>query len=263
MTSLADQVIAALRSGHDDVSAHVSKLDEKDLTGPSGASKWDVAHVLSHLGSGAEISLAALERALSGGGSSPEGFNQGVWDRWNAMAPLEHRDGFVEANQRLVEHYEGLDAATRDDLRIDLGFLPAPVSVADAGRLRLTEFTLHTWDVKAGVEPATTLAPQAVPLLLDAFIPLLRWISKPDALGGRRANLAIDLADPKSSYGLLLGDSVSVAERPEQPDGVLSAPAEAWLRLVAGRLAPAHTPTGVEVSGPVTLDDLRRVFPGY
>src|SRR3982750_1103366 len=96
MTSLADRVIAALRSGHDDLCAYVTHLDEKDLAGPSGAGEWDVAPVLSHLGSGAEITLAALDRALSGGGSAPDGFNQGVWDRWNAMTAMEHRDGFVE-----------------------------------------------------------------------------------------------------------------------------------------------------------------------
>ena len=263
MTSLADQVIAALRSGHDDLSAYVANLDENDLTGPSGASEWDVSHVLSHLGSGAEISLAALERALSGAGAAPDGFNQTVWDRWNALPPLAHRDAFVQANLALVERYEGLDPATREELRIDLGFLPAPVSVAAAGRLRLVEFTLHTWDVKAGVDPATTLAPPAVPLLGEGILPLLGWISKPATLDGKRAAVAVDLSDPDGSFGLLLGDAVAVADRPEQPDGELRAPTEAWLRLLTGRLAPRYTPAGVEVSGAVTLDDLRQLFPGY
>jgi uncharacterized protein (TIGR03083 family) len=263
MNNLAGHVINALRSGHDDLCAYVGKLTEEDLTGPSGASEWDVAHVLSHLGSGAEISLAALERALAGGGAAPDGFNQSVWDRWNAMSPREQRDGFVAANSRLVERYEALDEPTRGQLRIDLGFLPAPVSVADAGSLRLVEFTLHTWDVKAAAEPATTLAPEAVPLLLEAVKPLLAWIAKPDALGGRHVVLAIDLTGPERSLGLRLGDGISVTERPEAPDGVLRAPAEAWLRLLTGRLAPAHTPAAVQLSGPVTLDDLRRVFPGF
>ncbi|GAA1751350.1 maleylpyruvate isomerase family mycothiol-dependent enzyme [Luedemannella helvata] len=263
MANAADHVIAALRSGHDDLSAYVLKLDERDLTGPSGASEWTVAQVLSHLGSGAEIALATLERALAGGAPAPDGFNESVWDRWNAMTPVAHRDGFVEANERLVERYESLDARTREELRIDLGFLPAPVSVADAGRMRLMEFTLHTWDVKVGADPTVTLAPAAVPLLLGSFGPLLAWIAKPATLGGRTAALAVDLTDPERSYGLQLGDPVAIGERPDQPDGVLRAPAEAWLRLLAGRLAPARTPAAVEVRGPLTLDDLRQVFPGY
>jgi hypothetical protein len=179
------------------------------------------------------------------------------------MAPLERRDGFLQANRRLVEGYEDLDAVAREELRLDLGFLPAPVSVAEAGQLRLLEFTLHTWDVTVGADPGATLAAQAVPLLLDAVLRLLGWIAKPEALGPVRAHLAVELTDLPRSYGLLLGDRVSVGEPPDQPDGVLRLPAEALLRLLTGRLAPEHTPAGVEASGPVALDDLRRVFPGF
>ena len=32
---------------------------------------------------------------------------------------------------------------------------------------------------------------------------------------------------------------------------------------MSGRLRPEVTPTGVRVIGNVSLDDLRRVFPGY
>lgn len=263
MKNLADQVIAALRSGHDDLAAYAERLDETALAGPSGASEWDVSHVLSHLGSGAEIGLATLEAALAGGGSPGAEFNHRVWDRWNAMRAVEHRDGFRTANRRLVERYEGLDEATRAELRLDLGFLPAPVSVAEAARLRLSEFTYHTWDVKVGADAAATLAPLAVPLLLDGIVPLIGFMGRAETLGGRRAILAVELTDPQRSYGLDLGDAVAITERPERPDGVLRAPAEAWLRLVAGRLAPKWTPPGLEITGPMSLDDLRRAFPGY
>jgi hypothetical protein len=35
------------------------------------------------------------------------------------------------------------------------------------------------------------------------------------------------------------------------------------VRLIYGRLGPGHTPAGVEVTGNITLDDLRAVFPGF
>jgi hypothetical protein len=38
---------------------------------------------------------------------------------------------------------------------------------------------------------------------------------------------------------------------------------DAVARLFSGRLTPRWTPTGVSVTGSVTLHDLRRVFPGY
>lgn len=263
MTSLADQVIAALRSGHDDLAAYAAELTEKDLTAPSGASEWDVAHVLSHLGSGAEISQSGLERALTGAGSAPDGFNQGVWARWDAMGPVEQRDAFLAANSALVERYESLDEAARRDLRIDLGFLPAPVSLGEAARLRLNEFALHSWDARVGADPTATVAADAVPLLLDGLLVLLGWIAKPDALGGRQAVLAVELSDPERSFGLDLGEKVAIVDTPAEPDGVLRLPAEAWLRLITGRLSPAVTPAGAAADGPISVDDLRKVFPGF
>ena len=42
---------------------------------------------------------------------------------------------------------------------------------------------------------------------------------------------------------------------------MLSLPAEAFIRLVYGRLDPDHTPASVDARG-VDLDLLRRTFPG-
>ncbi len=257
MTNLADPVIAALRSGHDDLSAYAAGLTEKELAGPSGAAEWEVAQVLSHLGSGAEIARAALDRA---GAKAPDGFNHSVWDRWNAMRPVGQRDRFLASNLRLVEAYEGLDEEARATRRIDLGFMPAPVSVAEAARMRLNEFALHAWDVRAAALPETTLAAEAVPMLLESLPPLLGWIARPD---GTKAVLAVEVSDPDVSYGLTLGDAVSLGDRPDNPDGVLRLPAESWLRLLSGRLGPQWTPASVSIDGPVGLDKLRQIFPGY
>ena len=53
-----------------------------------------------------------------------------------------------------------------------------------------------------------------------------------------------------------------VASAP-QATAVFDGPVESAMRLLAGRFAAGHTPLDVTVSGNVTLDDLRRVFPGY
>jgi hypothetical protein len=61
VTGLADSAIAALRSHHEDLAARVRGFDDDDLARESGASEWPVAQVLSHLGGGAEITLAGLQ----------------------------------------------------------------------------------------------------------------------------------------------------------------------------------------------------------
>ncbi|MEV4660011.1 maleylpyruvate isomerase family mycothiol-dependent enzyme [Micromonospora sp. NPDC049301] len=263
MSTAADQIITALRAGHEELAALVRDLKEDDLLLPSGASEWQVSQVLSHLGSGAEINLATLNAARTGTPAPDGDFNRGVWQRWDAMRPAEHAAGFLEADQRLVEAYEALDAASRASLRIDLGFLPEPVDVATAGRFRLSEFALHQWDVEVAFNPFAAVTPQAVSLLLDQVGGMLAWTSRPQELAGREATLLVRLHEPERTYGLRLGERIELTDVPEQPDGELTAPAEAWLRLATGRLSPQHTPDGVRVTGPVSLDDLRRVFAGF
>ncbi|GIJ50669.1 hypothetical protein Val02_75550 [Virgisporangium aliadipatigenens] len=257
----ADQVIAALRSGHDDLVAFVQRLAPADATKPSGADEWDVSQVLSHLGSGAEISLATLEWALAG--EKPvEGFNQGVWDRWNAKTPAERVADFPAANQVLIEKFESLDPATRRDLRIDLGWMPQPVDVATAGTARLSEFTHHTWDVKVAFDPATPLAADAVPLLFAQTAFTLGWLAKPERLG-KEATLTVHTTGVEKTFGLVLGEKAELTDAPERADGELRLPAEAWLRLVYGRLKPPYIPADVALTGPFTLDELRVAFPGF
>jgi uncharacterized protein (TIGR03083 family) len=260
----ADTNIAALRTGHDSLAALVSRLDDDDLARPSGASEWDISQVHSHLGSGAEIARATVRAALDGAPNPGRDFNLAVWDRWNAMSRRERADGFLQTGPGPIELYESMDAATRENLRVDLGFLPAPVDVATAARMRLSEQALHSWDVHVGFDEAATLAAEAAGPLLEGTGDLLGWISKPDQLAGRHAVIQVTTTAPASVFALRLGDQVGVdRDVPAQPDGTLTLPAEAWLRLVAGRLAPRHTPAGVSVTGAADLDLLRRVFPGY
>jgi uncharacterized protein (TIGR03083 family) len=264
MTDRADETIKALRSGHDDLAALVRGFTADDLARTSGASKWDISQVLSHLGSGAEISLAALDGALDGTGNPGGEFNQGVWARWDAMSREERAESFLTANEALVSRYEGLDEHTKESLRVDLGFLPAPVDLAAAGGLRLNEFAHHTWDVKVTFDPAATLAPEATILLFEQVALLIGFLGKAGELGGRAVTIAVHTTAPERSFGLAVGETVSLVENPSSPDAVLTAPAEWWMRLVAGRHAPEHTPAAVTLSGDsITVDDLRRVFPGF
>ena len=262
--SNADTVIAALRTGYDGLADLVKKFSDDDLAGPSAATEWDIAQVLSHLGSGSEIMRTTVQAALDGKPGPDGDFNQTVWDRWNASSRREQADGFLEKNEQLVALFESLDADQRENLRLDLSYAPAPVDVATIGRGRLSEFTLHSWDIRSALDPQATLDPQAVPELLQSSGDLLAWISKPAVLGGKSTDLSVVTTAPASELTLHLTDPVSIDLAPaDQPDGTLTLPGEVWLRLVSGRLAPTQTSGTVELTGPVTLETLREVFPGY
>jgi uncharacterized protein (TIGR03083 family) len=262
MTTLADRTIAGLRASHDVLAALVPDLTDEQLRGPSGATEWSVAQVLSHLGSGAEIGLGGLAAARDGVPMPGQDANQRVWDRWNAMSPREQATGFVEHNARLVAAYEALTADQRAAVRFDYGFLPAPLSVAAAAGMRLNESTLHSWDARVGLDQDATVPEDAAQLLIEHLADDLAFMTgftgKADALA---KPATVQVGD--GPVGLVIGDGVRVTTAVTDPTATFVGPLEAVLRLIGGRLSPAHTPAGVEVIGDVTLDELRAVFPGY
>lgn len=263
MSHEADLVIDALHAGHEQLTPLVRLLTAEQLRQPTAPGEWTLARVLSHLGSGAVIALAGLDAALRGEPHPGSEANHAVWAVWDAMAPEEQAEGCLVANAELLARYDSIDAQTRESLRVDLGFLPAPIDLASAARFRLNEFALHSWDVRVVLDPEATVEAHAAPLLLDQAAFMLGWVSKPGVLDGGTTTLAVRLTEPEREFGLLLSDPVSLGDLPQSPDGALAAPTEAWLRLLTGRLDPEHTPPSVTVSGAVDLDLLRRVFPGF
>lgn len=262
MTSLADRAIVALRAEHDLVTATVSDLTEEQLTGPSGAAEWTVAAVLSHLGSGAVITLAGLQSALGVRQAPEAGFNESVWDAWNAMSPAEQRAGFLEHDAELVAAFEGLDERQRESLELQVGFAPAPLSVASFGGMRLHELAQHSWDVRVPHEPAAGLLPGSASVLAELFSGelafLLGFIGKADRIAG-----PVRLEIVGSGYGLLIAESIALVSPVDHPTASFTGPLEAVIRLIAGRLGQTHTPSDLTVTGNVTLEDLRTVFPGF
>lgn len=262
MTFTAAAGITALRSIHDELVALVRDLPDEQLLAPSGSTEWPVAQVLSHLGSGAEISLATLETALEGSGGLPEGFNNGVWDRWNAMTPREQADGFLAADTALIAAVEALTAEQRDSLQVDFGFLPAPVPVATYVGVRLGEAAAHSWDVRVAFDEAAAIDDATARLLVDQLAGQLGFLLGFTAKAGEVSQPAVvDLVG--LDHDLSLGETVALVPSGGATTATFEGGADAVARLMSGRLTAAHTPAAVTVTGNVSLEDLRRVFPGY
>jgi uncharacterized protein (TIGR03083 family) len=264
MTSLAHRTIADLRTLHDELAALVPTLTEAQLTGPSGASEWTVAQVLSHLGSGSEISLATFQAALTGAPGPGSEFNQGVWDRWNAMDPGDQATGFLAHDAKLVETVEALTPEQRESLRINVGFAPSALEVSTFTGMRLNELALHSWDVRVALDPEAALSEETAEVLVEQFSGgmgfLLGFLGKAEAVA---EPAVVDV----HGHRLVVSTGVSLSSAADDDGQAATAdfagPLEAFARLIGGRLTPAHTPADVSVSGNVSLDDLRRVFPGF
>lgn len=253
----AKEAIAALRRSHDELATFIEELEAEDLERPSAASEWTVAQVLSHLGSAADIGLNTLTTGKADRDAAPP-----IWDRWNAMAPREQANGFVAADARFVEALEALDDDALAKKKIDLGYLPAPVDIGFVVKMRLSEVGLHRWDVEVAFDPAATVAEYVVPFVLENLPMFAGFFAKPASRTGR---VAVETTDPTHSYVLeVRDDGATLSEGSDgSTDTRIGLPAEALLRLTGGRLVPDHTPPSVKVEGKLSLDDLRRVFPGY
>jgi uncharacterized protein (TIGR03083 family) len=253
--------ISALRHSHDRLRAAVEPLDVGQLEQPSYASEWSIAQVLSHLGSQAEIFGLLLDAGLSGQDPpGPEAFPP-IWDVWNAKSPQAQAADALRADQATLERFESLDAD--EQARLHLNMFGMELGATGLARMRLGEHALHTWDVAVALDPAATVAPDAVALLLDTLDQLVSRTAKPD---GEQRKIRVSTSDPDRQFTLETGETVTLAASddetvPELGLSELRLPAEAFVRLVYGRLDPGHTPPA-EATG-VDLDELRPIFPGF
>jgi uncharacterized protein (TIGR03083 family) len=256
--TLTDRTITSLRHLHDHLAGVVSGLTDEQLALHGGAAEWTVATTLSHMGSGSEINRYVVLRAVGEDDGYPA--NDEVWDRWNALPPAQQAAGFVEHSDAIVTTLEGLTEDQRTGTMVDLGFLPQPVPLGTVLGMRINEIALHGWDVEVAFDAGAQLSEESARLVLEHLAStmtfLLGFTGKPDLAPTR---LAIG-----GTHTLVVGDDgIRIAEGVTDPSATFEGPIEAAVRLLAGRLAPEHTPAGTTVSGNVTLDQLRHAFPGY
>ena len=249
--------IEALRHSHEALRAVAGPLDTSQLERRSYAPEWSIAQVLSHLGSQAEIFGLFLDAGLTGQDPPGQDAFPAIWEAWNARSPQDQAADALRADHAVTGRFESLDAAQREHLHLRL--FGMDLDTTGLARMRLGEHAIHTWDIAVALDPAATVAPDAVSLLIDTLGPLAARTAKP---GGQRRRVRVSTASPVRHYVLDIAETVTFT--PTVGDSVqpeLALPAEALVRLVYGRLDPAHTPP-VEARN-INLDELRQVFPGF
>jgi uncharacterized protein (TIGR03083 family) len=253
--------IETLRRSHDRLTGLAKPLSPEELRAQSYCQDWSVAQVLSHLGSGAEISLMMLPGALGDAEPASRDAFPAVWDAWNAKSPDDQAADALAMDETQISTLEGL---SDDQLaRMQMDFIGMQLDAVGIVRLRLGEHALHTWDVAEYADPAATVSADAADLLIDnvpAFLAPRLGKPLPEPFTVR-----ITTTGPERDYLLTSADSVTMTDWPADGDASVprvTMPAEALLRLSYGRLDPAHTPASV-TGDPEVLDKLRAIFPGF
>ena len=253
------ELTAALWASHRRLDNATRALTPEQLTGPSYCSEWTIAQVLSHLGSGVQAMGLRLDAGLAGTEPPDQSEIQGIWDVWGAMTPEDQAQKSISTDTMFLQRVDTIPREQLESLRMSLFGAPA-----DAGRLlqiRLSEHAVHTWDIVVMSDPAATIDADAATEMIDGLDLVVTYTGKA-AYGPLEATVVT--TEPDRTFRLSIGDAVRVAPAaPSDPaaTAILRLPAEAWIRLVYGRLDAAHTPATVVTEG-VELDTLRAVFPG-
>jgi uncharacterized protein (TIGR03083 family) len=248
--------VRAVRASHDRLAGLVAGLGGDQLRAQSYDTDWSVADVLSHLGSGAEIFSLYIEAGVAGG--DPPGFEdfKPVWDAWNARSPEEQATRSVSANEALVTRIESLTPEQRAAFQVTM-FGRMPVDLAGALGLRLSEHAVHAWDVAVALDPSARVAPDAVELLIDRIPLMAGFTGKP---APAPVTVAVTTTAPVRAFTLDTGGvTLAPAGADDASAAALALPAEAFLRLVYGRIGDEPE---VRASG-VTVTELKSVFPGF
>ena len=248
--------LGALRSSVDRLTDLVLTLDDAGVAQQAYPTEWSIADVLSHLGSGAEIWMRRIDDSLSGQ-QTPDDVAPSVWARWDAKTQRQQTDDGVALDRAFVESLVTLPEGDRARFRLDLG--PLDLGWDDFLALRLNEQVLHEWDVAVALDPTATLGGDGVEHVVDNLALVAGWTAK--AVGTPRV-VTVETTDPDRAFTLDIGaEAVTFTSGAAPAVTTLTMPAEAFVRLVYGRLDPDHTPS--TASGDVEeLDQLRAVFPG-
>lgn len=249
--------IHVLRTSHDRFASLAAGLDAEQVTQQSYDDEWTIADVASHLGSGAEI-FTAMATAVVAGEPVPgnESFPP-IWDRWNATPPADQVRNAVRADELFVGLLEGLSPEQRAAFSMELFGMPADLE--RLASMRLGEHALHTWDIAVALDPSAVVPADAVDVLSTSVLGMLGFFIKPVENGGI---VTITTTDPAAEHSFDLAAPAVLDGPPSEPRASVSMPAEAFLRLVYGRLDAEHTPAGVEADE-ATLTALRTAFPGF
>ncbi len=184
---------------------------------------------------------------------------QPVWDAWNARDPLSQTRDSVTTNAAFLTRLDAVTEAERAAWSLDL--FGSTRDLDDFLRMRLSEHAVHTWDIVVSFDPTATLAEDASAHVIENLGQVAGWTGRKH---DEQVSVEVRTTAPERAFHLDLGPAgVQIAPSSDDTDAaaVLALPAEAFIRLVYGRLDPDHTPASVDARG-VDLDLLRRTFPG-
>jgi uncharacterized protein (TIGR03083 family) len=217
---------------------HLKKLPEKRWLNQSFCTDWTIKDVVEHQAAQGLAMRTATQAALQGKepNFSPEGL-QAFVRQLEGLNRLELADLIAQTTH---EMFDLLERATPEQLQKTTQTRFGKLALHNLGSFRLSELSLHSWDIRVVDDLTAKVSRESLPLLLPGLVAALPGLAHPETVQQLPAlTYQFEVAGPvKGPIALSVAQNKVQAQRDyaEKPDVVLKLDSEAFLRLTWGRL---------------------------
>ena len=250
----------------------VAALATEDWDRPSACVGWSVADVVAHL-SGQAFALN-VGRGLQGDYSPPpdaapvtehneDEFARNIFQRaFNTRAEMGGRlqEVLFQRLDEAVDLFDSVEAGQWDNLCY---WPPGPEPVHTMLDMRISELTMHAWDVCSQFDPDYRLSDGSVRVLMDTANRAARRAFRPDTTIPAPQVYRFVIEEPlEAVYELeIANEEVTLREggREDQADVVFRCDGETYVMVMYGRL----TPEDAIMAGKLDWDGDERLALGF
>ncbi|HUZ77261.1 MAG TPA: maleylpyruvate isomerase family mycothiol-dependent enzyme [Chloroflexota bacterium] len=259
MAASLDSVRSAEHREFDRLSAYLEKLDPDGWQEISYCADWPVLRVASHMSSNAVITRGRFATWFKGEAALGREDFMKIWGHFDSLTAQQMVPEFKKAHG---DYLALLDTLTDEQANTEVEAFAGKAPAMRYVLARLSETTLHAWDIYVGRDRTAKLPEGAV----EALLPIQRAATldktrieklKPRVIQFRTTN-------PASSYVLDLSGDAPVLSQGENSAAELSLemPAEQFCRLMYGRDYVPGVKSGVKVLGG-SADDQGALFRAF
>ena len=178
-----DDVIRLVCSEAKRLGEFLSGLNETDWAKASYCEGWVIGDVVGHLAGGAENWINSIDRAVNGDSNPPEGQTfLAPGDRASNVTADSARNAYQQQGTQLLERFktgyaqlaEVLGGLKPEDWDKQCFHRRGAMPIGGYVEVRLQELTVHSWDIRWGVDPSAQMWEDALGVMVGR-VP--RWVS--------------------------------------------------------------------------------------
>ena len=264
--------VEVLRQGAAAFKERIAALSPEDWDRPSACDGWSVADVVAHLSGQAFV--FNVSRGLQGDYLPPPGaapiaehnedeFARNIFQRaFNTRAEMGDRlqEVLFQRLDEAVDLFDTVEGSQWDNLCY---WPPGPEPVHTMLDMRISELSMHAWDVCSRFDPDYRLSDGSVRVLMDTVNRAARRAFRPDPTIPAPQVYRFVIEEPVAAvYELEIANeevTLRTGEGADNPDVIFQCDGETYVMVMYGRL----TPDEALVSGKMDWDGDERLALGF